>query len=120
MGQGFTNGLAQLCADTLGVRPERVTVVIGDTDACPVHGTRHGREPFGLVGGAGRAQVSSGCQLAIRGSRRTCSSADDDLVFEDGVIWVAGTPTRSVTMADIGPRRYLRASSSPDLTQASR
>ncbi|NOX30250.1 MAG: xanthine dehydrogenase family protein, partial [Actinobacteria bacterium] len=41
MGQGFTNGLAQLCADAVGVHPDQIQVITGDTDACPYtgHGT---------------------------------------------------------------------------------
>src|SRR3712207_9527706 len=42
MGQGFTNALSQICADHLGVHPDQITVVTGDTQQVPYtgYGTR--------------------------------------------------------------------------------
>ena len=54
MGQGFTNGLIQMAADVIGLHPDQVTVVTGDTDKCPYtcHGTGASRS-------AAMAQISA-------------------------------------------------------------
>src|SRR5262245_11381139 len=37
MGQGLRNVLSALLTSKLGVRPERITLTLGDTDAAPQH-----------------------------------------------------------------------------------
>jgi carbon-monoxide dehydrogenase large subunit len=41
-------------------------------------------------------------------------AAPEDLVMEDGKIWVQGSPDASVTMADVGRAAYIRAIELPD------
>jgi carbon-monoxide dehydrogenase large subunit len=110
MGQGFTNGLAAMCADTLGVRVDAVTVVTGDTDACPYTGHGTGASRSASVGGGAVRKASLVLQDRIRPiAAHMLECAEADLVFENGTISVVGTPARSVTMADIGRAAYLRA-----------
>ena len=110
MGQGFTNGLAQMAADTIGLHPDQVTVVTGDTDKCPYTGHGTGASRSAAVGGAAVRKAS----LALRERVITIASnmleaAEQDLEIEDGKIWVTGSPTQSVTTADVGRAAYLRA-----------
>src|SRR5262249_2844155 len=52
MGQGITNALAQVCADELGIDPENVTVITGDTHLVPYTGYGTGASRSIAVGGA--------------------------------------------------------------------
>ena len=58
MGQGFTNGLAQIVADSLGVHPRQVAVLTGDTHSCPVTGYGTGASRSASVGGAAVMKAS--------------------------------------------------------------
>jgi carbon-monoxide dehydrogenase large subunit len=101
VGQGIETTLAQVCADELGVAPERVSVVHGDS----------ARVPFGVGGFASRgAAVALPAALeaarAVRGkllrvAASLLEASPDDLVLGDGAVSVRGAPDRSVTFRDL-------------------
>jgi len=101
VGQGIATTLAQVCADELGVAPERITVVHGDS----------ARVPFGVGGFASRgASVAlPAAQEAARKVRAKIlrvaalllEAAVDDLVLGDGAVHVRGVPDRSVTFREL-------------------
>ncbi len=107
-GQGLVTTLAQLVADELGVRPDEVRVVHGDTDATP----------FGWGTFASRSMVICGGATVLAARRlreRLASVAGDllecdpqDLVFGDGMISVAGTDI-GVTLKEVASTAYLNA-----------
>lgn len=55
MGQGLATALAQICADELGLAPEDVTVIAGDTSTTPL----------GLGGFASRQMVTAGSSVHL-------------------------------------------------------
>lgn len=115
MGQGFTNGLAQMAADTIGLHPDQVTVVTGDTDKCPYTGHGTGASRSAAVGGAAVRKASLVMRervLAI--AANMLEASEKDLEIDNGTIWVAGSPNHSVTTADVGRAAYLRAIDLPD------
>ncbi|HXF98510.1 MAG TPA: xanthine dehydrogenase family protein molybdopterin-binding subunit [Gaiellaceae bacterium] len=115
MGQGFTNGLAQLCADELGVDLDQVTVVTGDTQLCPVTGYGTGASRSASVGGAAVAKAARTVRRKVLEiAAHMLEAAVDDLEIERGRISVAGSPERYVTMADIGRAAYLRPADLPE------
>ena len=67
MGQGLTSALAQVCGDNLGVHPESVNVVHGDSSQVPYTGYGTGASRGASVGGA--------ASLAASGAPVCCSSA---------------------------------------------
>jgi aerobic carbon-monoxide dehydrogenase large subunit len=107
-GQGLVTTLAQLVADELGVRPDEVRIVHGDTDATP----------FGWGTFASRSMVICGGATVLAARRlreRLASVAGDllecdpqDLVFGDGMIRVAGTDI-GVTLKEVASTAYLNA-----------
>ncbi|MDR7548628.1 MAG: xanthine dehydrogenase family protein molybdopterin-binding subunit [Armatimonadota bacterium] len=110
MGQGFTNGIAQLCAQTLGVDPDQVTVVTGDTQSCPYTGYGTGASRSASVGGAAVMMASQRLREKVEAiAAHMLEASVDDLVMASGRIWIRGAPTRAVSMADIGRAAYLRA-----------
>jgi carbon-monoxide dehydrogenase large subunit len=90
-GQGLRTTIAQLVADELGLAPDRIKVVHGDTD----------RTPYGWGTFASRSLVIAGgasvlAARKVRAKLKTIAShlmeaAADDIVLTDGVARVAGT-----------------------------
>jgi carbon-monoxide dehydrogenase large subunit len=107
-GQGLATTLAQLVADELGVRPDEVRVVHGDTDATP----------FGWGTFASRSMVICGgaTVLAARALRERLASVAGQLLecdprglaFGDGMVTVAGTGI-GVTLREVASTAYLNA-----------
>jgi len=115
MGQGFTNGLAQICADNLGVHPDKINVVTGDTQQVPYTGYGTGASRSATVGGAAVMKASRTVRTKVEAiAAHMLEASEQDLEIRDGVINVVGAPGRAVTMADIGRAAYLRAIELPD------
>jgi aerobic carbon-monoxide dehydrogenase large subunit len=115
MGQGFTNGLAQLAADNLGIHPDRINIVTGDTNSCPYTGYGTGASRSAGVGGAALAKACQTVRAKVKLiAAHMLEASPDDLTIESGRISVAGSPGRAVTMADIGRAAYLRPIELPE------
>jgi aerobic carbon-monoxide dehydrogenase large subunit len=100
-GQGIETVLAQIAADALGVAPEAVDVVNGDTDLQPF-GTGSWASRSTVVAGnavhqAARAVRARAAQLAAR----ILEAAEDDLEVAGGSISVRGDPAVAVGLGDI-------------------
>jgi carbon-monoxide dehydrogenase large subunit len=104
-GQGLRTSLAQIIADEIGVAPERIKVIHGDTD----------RAPYGWGTFASRSLVIAGgaCLLAALKVRakltkmasHTLEAAPGDILLENGAAKVAGTD-RSVAIAALAREAY--------------
>jgi carbon-monoxide dehydrogenase large subunit len=115
MGQGVTNALAQVCADNVGVHPDQITVVTGDSSQVPYTGYGTGASRGASVGGAAVIKASKTVrEKVLRIAGHMLEANPDDLEAEDGTIFVRGTPARSVTMADVGRAAYIRAIELPE------
>jgi aerobic carbon-monoxide dehydrogenase large subunit len=101
MGQGLKTALAQICASELGVTPDAVQVISGDTATVPV----------GLGGFASRQTVTAGSSVLLaaravaRKARKLASHvlevAEDDLELADGRLRVAGAHQLSVPLGEL-------------------
>jgi carbon-monoxide dehydrogenase large subunit/6-hydroxypseudooxynicotine dehydrogenase subunit gamma len=101
LGQGLETTLAQLAADGLGVDPDQITIVHGDT----------ARVPFGLgtwgsrgavVGGSAVHEAATHLRaklLAVAAFR--LEAAVDDLVLGDGRVHPRGAPHRGMTLREL-------------------
>ena len=102
-GQGHATSYAQIIAEHLGVAPECVRMVQGDTDRVAT-GTGTGGSSSIPCGGASLAGASEN----LAGNLRTLAAdaleaSPRDLEFADGAIRVAGTD-RSIALADLAKR----------------
>ena len=107
-GQGLRTTLAQIIADELGIMPDRVKIIHGDTD----------RTPYGFGTFASRSLVISGgaTLLAARKVRtklikiagHMLEASPDDIVLEGGDAKVVGTD-RTVSIASIARAAYHQA-----------
>jgi carbon-monoxide dehydrogenase large subunit len=115
MGQGVTSALAQICADNLGVHPDDVRVVHGDSSQVPYTGYGTGASRGASVGGAAVAKASStALQKVLRIAGHMLEADPEDLEAADGRISVRGTPSAAVTMAEVGRAAYIRAVDLPE------
>jgi carbon-monoxide dehydrogenase large subunit len=115
MGQGVSNALSQVCADNLGVHPDQIKVVTGDSSQVPYTGYGTGASRGAAVGGAAVMRASRKVrEKVMRIAAHMLEANPDDLEAEDGSIFVRGTPTAAVTMADVGRAAYLRAIELPE------
>ena len=102
-GTGNDTAVAQIVADELGIAPEGLTVVQGDTDVCP----------YGFGNGNGRSTIMGGgaATLAARAVRAKLSAVaavmigcdEHELRFASGRI---GTGGRSLELAEVAYAVY--------------
>jgi carbon-monoxide dehydrogenase large subunit len=83
----------QIVSDQLGIDPDRIDVIMGDTDRTPA-GLTGGSRALAVAGTAlyeaGRSVVAKGTQLAAH----LLEVSAQDVIFSDGVFGVAGTDLR--------------------------
>lgn len=106
-GQGHETTFAQLVAEELGVKPEMVRVLSGDTRLVPYgSGTFASRSS---IAGGGAATLASrrlrGRLLQLAADALEVGEAEIEL--RDGVAWAAGDPSRAVSVAELARRAYL-------------
>jgi carbon-monoxide dehydrogenase large subunit len=123
-GQGHETTFAQVVADAVGVTPEEVTVIHGDT--------RRGPEGFGTFGSrstalGGGALVEAAVVVRDKGRRiaaKLLEASADDVVAGRGGFHVIGAPQRMITWKQVAAVAYaggaaLPAGETPGLESAS-
>ncbi len=108
-GQGHVTSWSQITADALGVSPDDVTVIYGDTAAVP-----YGRDTYGSRSAAvGGVAVHMASQKVVNKAKKIAAhmmeASEDDIEFEGGRFSVAGSPDQSVTIQDVALTAYLGA-----------
>ncbi len=105
-GQGDATGFAQIVAEQLGVRPERVQVVHGDTLATP-HGMGTAGSRTLVVGGSALLQAARKVRSRmLRIAAHLLEARVEDLELVDGVIRVRGVPDRQITLQEVAAAAY--------------
>jgi aerobic carbon-monoxide dehydrogenase large subunit len=105
-GQGHETTFAQIIAEEIGISPDDIEVIHGDTD----------QTPFGLGTYGSRSTSVSGAAAAlvarrVRDKAKLIASgmlevAVTDLVWAKGSFHVTGDPTQSVTIQEIAMRAH--------------
>jgi carbon-monoxide dehydrogenase large subunit len=100
-GQGHDTGFAQIAADRLGIDPENVDVIHGDTDQGPWGWGTYGSRSLAVGGEA----VARAAEKVQEKAKRVCAAlleaAPEDIELADGKFRVRGSPDKFKTMADI-------------------
>ena len=114
-GQGQETSFAQIVADEYGISIDDIVVIHGDT----------GRQPQGIGTFGSRATAVGGAALIIATKQVKEKMAQiaahmleanvDDLVFEDGNIFVQGSPGSAVTFADVAATAHAAVNLPPDV-----
>ena len=100
-GQGHVTTWAQIAADTLGVTPDDIEVVHGDTMVAPL-----GMDTYGSRSVSVGATALYYALEKIKDKARTLAAhelevAEDDLDFEGGSFTVKGAPDKARTIMDL-------------------
>jgi aerobic carbon-monoxide dehydrogenase large subunit len=90
-GQGLRTTLAQLVADELGVSPERIKVIHGDTDRTPYGWGTFASRSLVIAGGASVLAARKIQAKLKKIAGHLLEAAADDIVLGDGLARVAGT-----------------------------
>jgi aerobic carbon-monoxide dehydrogenase large subunit len=112
-GQGHETTFAQVVADHLGVSPDDVSVVHGDTRSGPEGFGTFGSRSVALGGGA-LARVSA--EVAEKGRRiaaKLLEAAAADVAKVPGGFQVVGVPQRRVTWTEVAASAYAGGASLP-------
>jgi carbon-monoxide dehydrogenase large subunit len=104
-GQGLRTTLAQIIADQIGVPPDRIKVVHGDTDRTPYGWGTFASRSLVICGGATLIAAQKVRAKLIRLASHVLEAAADDIVLEDGAAKVAGTD-RAVSIAQLAREAY--------------
>ena len=100
-GQGEETTFAQIVAGELGVSPDDVKVVHGDTDNTPMGWGTYGSRTT-AVGGAALAltarKIKEKCKVI---AAHLLEAAVEDMEYEDGNFFVKGSPENGKTIQDI-------------------
>ena len=111
-GQGHETAWAQIAAQQLGVDPARVTVLHGDTDECPRGIGTFGSRSAPVGGAAIFTNAETVREQAKRLAASLLEAAPEDIRFEEGRFFVAGSPARAVGWTELAA--YAASDESPD------
>src|SRR5262247_1069477 len=90
-GQGLRTTLAQIVADELGVPPQRIKVIHGDTDRTPYGWGTFASRSLVIAGGATLIAARKLRTKLIRIASHLLEANADDIVLEAGAAKIAGT-----------------------------
>jgi carbon-monoxide dehydrogenase large subunit len=108
-GQGHETGFAQIVADRVGVTPDVVEVIHGDTNTGPFGKNTYGSRSL-AVGGEAIARAAEKIQdKARRIVAHKMEAAPEDIELADGRFEVRGSPGRGMTLAEVAGEAYIPA-----------
>jgi carbon-monoxide dehydrogenase large subunit len=106
-GQGHDTGFAQIVADRIGISPEQVEVVHGDTDRGPFGMGTYGSRSL-AVGGESVARAALKVQDKARQiAAHLLEAAPEDVELADGKYQVKGSPEKGLGLGDISLAAYV-------------
>ena len=100
-GQGVKTMLAQVVAQVLGVAPDKIHVVVGDTSATPAGLGAYASRQAVTAGNAAFAAATLLANKAKIAAAELLEAAVDDLVIRDGVVEVKGVPGHGKSLTQI-------------------
>ena len=108
-GGGNDTGIAQIVGDELGIDPQEMMVIQGDTDVCPYgFGNYSGRSM--LVGGGSAALAARDISERLRKVGGVMLEADpNDLELVEGFVRIKGDAERGISIADVSYAVYTLA-----------
>jgi aerobic carbon-monoxide dehydrogenase large subunit len=106
-GQGHVTSWSQIAADGLGVTPDDVEVIHGDTDSAPFGRDTYGSRSLNVGGVAVHVAAQKVVEKAKKIAAHMLEASEDDIEFEGGHFSVADSPDRNVTMTEVCEAAYM-------------
>jgi len=121
-GQGLRTTLAQIIADQVGVAPENVRVVHGDTDRTPYGWGTFASRSLVIAGGASLLAAQKLRQKLLTIASHVLEASADDIVLESGEAKVLGTdraaPVAMLARAAYHQTHMFKGAISPGLSES--
>lgn len=113
-GQGHETTFAQLVASELGISVEDVDVVHGDTAQVQMGTGTFGSRSAAVGGGAIVMSARKIKEKARRLAAHLLEAAPEDIVYENGKLFVRGAPAKAKTIQEIALAAHYYASNLPE------
>lgn len=108
-GQGLETSFAQIVADRLGLPPEAIEVIHGDTNTGPFGKDTYGSRSLSVGGEAVARAAQKVQEKARRIVAHKLEAAPEDVEVSDGAFRVKGSPEQSMSLADVATEAYIPA-----------
>jgi carbon-monoxide dehydrogenase large subunit len=108
-GQGHETSWSQIAADALGVTPDDVVVLHGDTAVSPMGRDTYGSRSLAVGGIAVHLAAQKVVEKAKKIAAHMLEAAEGDIEFEGGKFSVAGSPDQNVSMGDVAATAFMGA-----------
>jgi aerobic carbon-monoxide dehydrogenase large subunit len=106
-GQGLDTSFAQIVADRVGVTPDEVDVIHGDTSAGPFGLGTYGSRSLAVGGESLARSALKVADKAKRIASHLLEAAPEDIELADGKFAVKGSPDKGMTLAEIAGAAYI-------------
>ena len=106
-GQGLDTSFAQIVADRLGITPDQVDVLHGDTGTGPFGLGTYGSRSLAVGGESIARSVAKVADKAKRIAAHQLEAAPEDIELTDGKFAVKGSPEKGLTIAEIAGAAYV-------------
>ena len=120
MGQGFETVITQICAQALGVAPDAIRVLHGQTDQIEYAMGAFASRLTVMAGSATLIAAQALREKALTAAARMLEANPRDLELSDGAVQVAGDPEVRISLAQIAaalrPDQAARWGMEPSLT----
>ncbi len=114
-GQGHDTGFAQIVGDELGISPEDVEVIHGDTGRVQFGIGTFGSRSAAVGGIAAYNSLQKVKEKARKIAAHMLEANEEDVVYEDGRCFVKGAPDQAKSLSDIALAAYLAHNYPADL-----
>lgn len=101
VGQGSDTVLAMIAAEELGIPYHRIEMTTADTEVTPMDlGSYASRVTF-IAGNAVRRAAADAKQQLLEAAADLLKAAPEDIVIENGVVWIKSTGEGSATVEEV-------------------
>ncbi|CAA9455732.1 MAG: Aerobic carbon monoxide dehydrogenase (quinone), large chain [uncultured Rubrobacteraceae bacterium] len=109
-GQGHETSWSQIAADVIGVAPDEVEVLHGDTDVSPLGRDTYGSRSLAVGGIAVHLVCERVMDKAKKIAAHMMEASEEDIEFSGGKFSVAGSPDQSTTIQQVAGAAFMAGS----------
>jgi putative selenate reductase molybdopterin-binding subunit len=100
IGSGSNTVLTQIASEVLGIGPEKINVIFGDTETCPMGWGSRASRNTAIGGMAVKLAAEDARNQILEAAADKMEIHPRDLEIKNGTIRVKGTPSRSMSVAE--------------------
>jgi nicotinate dehydrogenase large molybdopterin subunit len=101
MGQGSATTMTQIVAEVLQSTPEKISLLIGDTDLCPDSGTSTASRVTYVVGRSVQLASEDLRDLLCKSAASLLGINVDDVLLDKGFLFASESPARRVPVSEV-------------------